>query len=126
MAHRISMIQGSSTDKDIIQEVHEFAKKKKKIMVILDSNHTHEHVKKELLAYAALVSIGSYLIVFDTAVEEFPEDYNWGDRPWSKGNNPMTAVREFLSMHDEFEIDSSIHNKLGITVAPDGYIKRIK
>jgi cephalosporin hydroxylase len=126
LAHRISMIQGSSIDKDIIRAVHEFAREKKRIMVILDSNHTHEHVKQELLAYASLVSIGSYLIVFDTAVEDFPEDYNWSGRPWGKGNNPKTAVYEFLRMHEEFEIDSSIHNKLGITVAPDGYIKRIK
>jgi cephalosporin hydroxylase len=122
---RIKMIQGSSIDASIIDQVHEFAKDKKNIMVILDSNHTHEHVLQELNAYASLVNKGSYLIVFDTVVEDVSEDYDWGTRPWGKGNNPKTAVWEFLKTHDEFEIDSSIHNKLLITVAPDGYLKRI-
>jgi len=126
MATRIKMIEGSSVEEESIRRVHEFAKGKKKIMVILDSNHTHDHVIRELNAYAGLVSKDSYLIVFDTAVEDVPEDYNWGGRPWGKGNNPKTAVWEFLKRHDEFEIDTSIHNKLLITVAPDGYIKRVK
>ena len=126
MSKRISMIQGSSIDKAIVEQVHAFAKGKKNIMVILDSNHTHEHVINELNAYAPLVSKGCYLIVFDTAVEDLPEDFDWGTRPWGKGNNPKTAVWEFLKTHDEFVIDSSIHNKLLITVAPDGYLKRVK
>jgi cephalosporin hydroxylase len=126
MAKRISMIQGSSIEEETIRKVHEFAKGKKNIMVILDSNHTHEHVIKELIAYAPLVAKGSYLVVFDTAVEDLPEDFDWGTRPWGKGNNPKTAVWEFLKTHDEFVIDESIHNKLLITVAPDGFLKRIK
>jgi cephalosporin hydroxylase len=126
LAKRIAMIQGSSIDEKIIQQVHDYAKGKGKVMVILDSNHTHEHVKQELLAYASLVSIGSYLIVFDTAVEDFPEDYNWGGRPWGKGNNPKTAVHDFLKTNGDFGIDKTIDNKLLITVAPDGYLKRIK
>ncbi len=126
MAVRISMIEGSSIDKNIVDKVYEFAKNKKRILVILDSNHTHEHVLEELKAYAPLVSKGSYLVVFDTAVEDVPEDYDWGGRPWGKGNNPKTAVWEYLKTRDEFEIDASIHNKLLITVAPDGYLKRIK
>ena len=126
MSNRISMIQGSSIDEKTISEVHAFANGKKNIMVILDSNHTHEHVQKELNAYSALVSLNSYLIVFDTAVEDLPEDFDWGGRPWGKGNNPKTAVWEFLKTHDEFEIDSSMDHKLLISVAPDGYLKRIK
>lgn len=126
MAKRISMIQGSSIDDQTIQQVHEFAEGKKNIMLILDSNHTHDHVIKELEAYASLVTKGSYLIVFDTGVEDFPGDFDWGTRPWGKGNNPKTAVWEFLKRHDEFEIDDSIHNKLLITVAPDGFLKRVK
>jgi cephalosporin hydroxylase len=126
LAGRIHMIQGSSIDEQTIRRVHEFAKGKKNIMVILDSNHTHEHVLSELEAYAGLVTKGSYLIVFDTAVEDLPDDYDWGGRPWGKGNNPKTAVWEFLKKHVEFEIDHSIDNKLLITVAPDGFLKRIK
>jgi cephalosporin hydroxylase len=126
LAKRIKMIEGSSIDGQTIGRVHEFARGKQKVMVILDSNHTHEHVIKELEAYAPLVTTGSYLIVFDTAVEDLPEDFDWGSRPWGKGNNPKTAVWEFLKTHNEFEIDSSIQNKLLITVAPDGYLKRVK
>ncbi|HYV54341.1 MAG TPA: CmcI family methyltransferase, partial [Chitinophagaceae bacterium] len=99
---------------------------KEKILVILDSNHTHEHVLEELKAYSDLVTKGSYLIVFDTVVEDFPEGYDWGMRTWGKGNNPKTAVWEFLKTHKEFEIDTTVHNKLLITVAPDGYLKRVK
>jgi cephalosporin hydroxylase len=126
MAKRISMIQGSSVDKTVIDQVHAFAKTKQNIMVILDSNHSHEHVMSELNAYSSLVSKNSYLIVFDTAVEDLPDDFDWGDRPWGKGNNPKTAVWEFLKTHKEFEIDASVHNKLVVTVAPDGYLKRVK
>ena len=126
MSKRITMIEGSSVDSQIVKRVHEFAKDKKRILVILDSNHTHEHVLNELQSYSSLVTKGSYMIVFDTAVEDVPEDFSWNGRPWGKGNNPKTAVWEFLKTHDEFEIDTSIHNKLLITVAPDGYLKKIK
>lgn len=126
LSKRISMIQGSSIDAQIVERVHEFAKGKKSVMVILDSNHTHEHVREELKAYASLVTKDSYLIVYDTGVEDFPENYDWKGRPWGKGNNPKTAVWEFLKTNDQFEIDSAIHEKLLITVAPDGYLRRIK
>jgi cephalosporin hydroxylase len=126
MAKRITMIEGSSIDKNVVDNVYEFAKAKNRILVILDSNHTHEHVLEEMKAYAPLVTKDSYLIVFDTAIEDVPEDYNWGGRPWCKGNNPKTAVWEYLKTHDEFQIDALIHNKLLITVAPEGYLKRIK
>ena len=94
-------------------------------MVLLDSNHTHEHVYKELEAYAKLVSIGSYCVVFDTVIEDAPNAM-FLDRPWGIGNNPKTAVQEYLKTHPEFKIDKQIQNKLLITVAPDGYLKRIK
>ena len=94
-------------------------------MVILDSNHTHEHVLQELNAYSGLVSKDSYCIVFDTVIEDMPES-SFSDRPWGKGNNPKTAVREFLKSHNNFIIDENIQNKNLITVAPDGYLKKIK
>ncbi|MBI9113156.1 cephalosporin hydroxylase family protein [Maridesulfovibrio ferrireducens] len=125
MAKYITMIQGSSITDEVMHQVHTLAKGKKSVMVVLDSNHTHEHVLSELRAYAPLVTIGSYLVVFDTVVEDLPDEL-WDNRPWGKGNNPKTAVWEFLKETDRFEIDTSIHNKLQITVAPDGYLRCIK
>jgi cephalosporin hydroxylase len=120
----IQMIQGSSIAPDVVEQVHEIAKSYKRIMVSLDSNHTHEHVLAELNAYAPLVSKGSYCAVFDTIVEDMPHTLCL-DRPWGPGNNPKTAVWEYLKTHPEFEIDKNIDHKLLISVAPDGYLKRI-
>ena len=125
MSKKITMFQGSSIDEEMIKKVHAFAKKGKKILVCLDSNHTHEHVLAELKAYAPLVSIGSYCCVFDTIIEDMSEG-SFPNRPWNKGNNPKTAVWEFLKQNDNFVIDKDIENKLLITVAPDGYLKKIK
>ena len=136
MSHRIDMIQGSSIAPDVVAQVHKIAKEYKKVLVFLDSNHTHEHVLAELEAYAPLASGGSYCCVFDTVIEDLPEDA-YSDRPWGKGDNPKTAVWEYLRRLKvegrkasngaplNFEIDKSIENKLLITVAPDGYLKRI-
>jgi cephalosporin hydroxylase len=125
MSKRIKMIEGSSIDKPVIEQVHTFAKDKTPTLVVLDSMHTHEHVLEELKAYSGLVSHNSYLVVFDTLVEDMPDDL-YNNRPWGKGNNPKTAVWEFLKTTDRFKIDEDIHNKLLITVAPDGYLKCIK
>jgi len=123
MASRIQMIQGSSIAPEIIDQVKKLAAGHSRILVCLDSNHTHEHVLAELEAYAPLCSVGSYCVVFDTIIEDLPDNM-YPDRPWGPGNNPKTAVHEYLKSHPEFEIDQSIHNKLLITVAPDGYLKR--
>jgi len=125
MSNRIDMIQGSSVAEDVVTEVYDYAKSYKRILVSLDSNHTHEHVLAELRAYAPLTSKDSYCVVFDTIVEDMPAALA-GERPWGPGNNPKTAVWEYLRTHTEFEIDKSIQNKLLITVAPDGYLKRIR
>lgn len=125
LAHRISLIEGSSIDPAIVARVRARAAGKGRVLVCLDSNHTHDHVLAELNAYADLVSVGSYCIVFDTFVEDMPDDYIWTDRPWGKGNNPKTAVREWLKSHSEFEIDHSMDSKLLITSAPDGFLRRI-
>lgn len=119
----IQMIQGSSIANDVILQVKTVASGFSKVLVCLDSNHTHDHVLAELEAYADLTSVGSYCCVFDTIVEDFPAGM-YPDRSWGPGNNPKTAVREFLNTHSYFEIDKSIHQKLLITVAPDGYLKR--
>ena len=125
MASRIQMIQGSSVAPEIIAQVHAVAANYSRILVCLDSNHTHDHVLAELIAYAPLTSKDSYCVVFDTIVEDMPKEM-YPDRPWGPGNNPKTAVWEYLKSHPEFEIDKSIHNKLSITVAPDGYLKRVR
>jgi cephalosporin hydroxylase len=124
MSKRISMIQGSSIASEIIEQVKAKAEGKKSILVCLDSNHTHEHVLAELEAYAPLVTPGSYCVVFDTIIEDLPDDM-FPDRPWGVGDNPKTAVWEYLKSHSEFEIDKTIENKLLITVAPNGFLKRI-
>lgn len=123
MAHRIDMIQGSSIAPEIVAEVRERAAGYDRIMVILDSNHTHDHVLAELHAYAPLVSEGSYCVVFDTVIEDLSAGM-YPDRPWDVGNNPKTAVREFLSGRDDFEVDEDMEAKLLITVAPGGYLRR--
>ena len=125
MASRIQMIQGSSIASDIIAQVIAVAQDYNRILVCLDSNHTHEHVLAELHAYAPLTSTGSYCCVFDTLIEDMPADM-FPDRPWGPGNNPKTAVREYLKSHPEFEIDKQIDHKLLISVAPDGYLRRVR
>ena len=126
MSKRVKMIEGSSISKEIAEQVFEIAKDKKRIIVCLDSNHTHDHVLEELKLYAPLVTVGSYCIVFDTIVEDMPNDYLEGGRPWNQGNNPKTAAIEYLKSNDNFIVDKNIDNKLLISVAPDGYLKRIK
>lgn len=137
MASRIQMIEGSSIAPEVIVQVKGIAANYSRVLVCLDSNHTHEHVLAELEAYAPIVNVGSYCVVFDTLIEDMPSEM-FGDRPWGKGNNPKTAVWEYLRIvNDEgrtasdgaplrFEIDKAIQNKLLITVAPDGYLRRTR
>lgn len=125
MAHRIDMIEGSSIAAEVIAQVHAIAARHQRVLVFLDSNHTHDHVLAELEAYAPLVSPGSYCVVFDTVIEDLPAGL-YPDRPWDVGNNPKTAVQAYLSTHPDFEVDADMDAKLLITVAPGGYLRRIK
>ncbi|MFH0132307.1 cephalosporin hydroxylase family protein [Variovorax sp. VaC1] len=125
MSRRISMIEGSSTAPEVIEQVRQFASGRKSVLVCLDSNHTHAHVLAELEAYAPLATVGSYCVVFDTIVEDLPKEM-YPNRPWGPGDNPKTAVHEYLKTHPEFEIDRAVDNKLMISVAPDGYLKRVR
>lgn len=125
MARRIQMIEGSSIDAGIVDRVADVARSRKRILVTLDSNHTHEHVLKELQLYSPFVTEGSYLVVFDTVVEDMPKSM-FPDRPWGPGDNPKTAVHEFMRTNDRFVIDNQIENKLLLTVAPDGYLRCVK
>ncbi len=124
MSKRIQMLQGSSVAPDIVAQVHAAAQGKQRVMVFLDSNHTHEHVLAELNAYASLVTQGSYCVVFDTFVEDVPADV-FVDRPWSPGNSPKSAVKTYLQTHPEFVIDHAMDHKLQITVAPEGFLMRV-
>jgi cephalosporin hydroxylase len=123
MAHRIDMIQGSSIAPEVIEQVRKVAATHERVLVFLDSMHTHAHVLAELNAYAPLVSHGSYCVAFDTIIEDLPAG-TYADRPWDVGNNPKTAVREFLTHNHDFEVDEDMEAKLLITVAPSGYLRR--
>jgi cephalosporin hydroxylase len=125
MARRISMIEGSSVTPEVLGQVAARAVGKRSVLVCLDSNHTHAHVLQELEAYAPLVSVGSYCVVFDTIVEDLAPPLV-RDRPWGPGDNPKTAVWKFLETHPEFQIDKSMDHKLMITVAPDGFLRRVQ
>ena len=125
MFNRITLVEGSSVGADTLERVKQLAKGSKRVMVVLDSNHTHEHVLKELELYSPFVSKDSYLVVFDTIVEQLPKALA-GDRPWGPGDNPRTAVHAFLKNNNDFVIVKSIQDKLKITAAPDGYLKRVR
>lgn len=125
MSNRIEMIQGSSIAPEIVEQVRQRAKNCSCVLVCLDSNHTHEHVLGELHAYAPLVTTASYCVVFDTIIDDIPLSVP-PDRPWGPGNSPKSAVREYLKTHPEFEIDKAIDQKLLISVAPDGYLRRVR
>ncbi|NJM12235.1 MAG: cephalosporin hydroxylase [Synechococcaceae cyanobacterium SM1_2_3] len=125
MFRRITLIEGSSIAPEVITLVREKACSRQHVLVCLDSNHTHDHVLAELEAYAPLTTVGSYCVVFDTLIEDMPADA-YPDRSWGPGNNPKTALWEYLRSHPEFEIDTNICNKLLVTVAPSGYLWRIK
>jgi cephalosporin hydroxylase len=124
MSRRIAMIEGSSVDDAVVAQVQAHATGRERVLVCLDSNHTHAHVLAELEAYAPLTSVGSYCVVFDTVIEDLPPSM-FPDRPWGPGNNPRTAVQEYLASHPEFDIDRRIDYKLLVSVAPGGYLRRV-
>ena len=126
MFKRIKMIEGSAIVQDTVDKVAAIAKGKERILVCLDSNHTHDHVLAELEMYSPFVTLGSYIVAFDTIVEYLPESASTQKRPWGIGNNPKTSVDEFIAKNDNFIIDKGVDNKILISVAPSGYLKRIK
>lgn len=125
LAKRIRMIEGSSIAPDVVARVKAEVAGRRRVLVSLDSHHTHAHVLAELEAYAPLTSVGSYCVVFDTVIEDMPDELS-ANRPWARGDNPKTAIREYLKTHPEFEIDQRIDHKLLLSVAPNGYLKRIR
>lgn len=127
-AHPLSkqtrMIEGSSIDPAVIEKVKALIPQGAKVMLILDSLHTHDHVLAELNAYAPLVSMGSYAVVQDTHVEDLPDEL-WANRPWSHGNSPLTAAKAYLETNPNFVVDPTYQNQAVITCARDGFLKRI-
>lgn len=123
MAGRIRLVEGSSIEPAVVARVHELVSGHGPVMVVLDSHHTHAHVLHELRAYAPMATPGSYVVVFDTAVEHIPQEI-FPDRPWGPGDNPLTAVRAYLAETDRLEVDHAIEARTaGITVAPGGYLR---
>jgi len=125
LSRRITMIEGSSTAAEVVAEVAAYARARQRVLVVLDSNHTHEHVLAELHAYAPLTTVGSYCVVFDTIVEQLPKEF-FPNRPWGPGNSPWSATAEYLKDHPEFEVDRRVDNQLLLSVAPGGYLKRLR
>jgi len=125
MYSRVRVFDGSSVDPNIAATIAQKASSCERVLVVLDSNHSHEHVLGELRLYAPLVSVGSYCVVFDTVIEDL-EGVEFTDRPWGKGDNPKTAVAEFLRSTNDFVVDSSIDGKLLVSAAPGGYLKRVQ
>jgi cephalosporin hydroxylase len=125
LSKRIRLIEGSSLDGQVIRQVGGIAASSKRVMVLLDSDHTHQHVLDELQHYAPLVTPGSYLVVFDTGIEDMPEG-TFAGKPWGKGNNPKTAVHQFLAGRQDFVIAHEIEERMMYTVAPHGYLKRVR
>jgi cephalosporin hydroxylase len=122
---RIRLIEGSSIDPEVVERVRAGVQPGERVLVILDSNHTHSHVLRELELYSPLVEKGSYLIALDTIIEAMPPEFS-RDRPWGPGNNPQTAVEEFLSRTDRFEVDEQLERKLTLSVAPTGYLACVR
>jgi cephalosporin hydroxylase len=125
MFHRIRMLEGSSVDPQVFEKVESLAGERPRVLVILDSNHTHDHVLAELRLYSKLVPKDSYIVVFDTVLE-YVRDKNAAERPWGVGNNPLTAVRQFLTETDRFVVDQAVEGKLLLTVAPEGYLRCVR
>lgn len=123
LSGHIRLIEGSSLDADVVDKVHQIAATKESVLVCLDSNHTHAHVLEELKAYGPLVTPNSYCVVFDTLIDDMPDEL-WGEKEWGKGNNPKTAVKQFLVEHPEFSVDETVENKTILTAAPHGFLRR--
>ena len=120
----IELFEGSSIDQTTIDLVHKASKKYKNVMLFLDSNHTHKHVLAELIGYQDLIKSGGYIVVYDTSIEWDDPKYWESDRQWSPGNSPRTAISKFIENYPDFKIDKSISDKLLITVATEGFLRR--
>ena len=118
---RITLIERNSVAPETAEEVRGLLSPDEKVMVVLDSNHTKEHVRRELELYGPLVTPGSYIVTADGLMEDLI-DVPRGKPEWTR-DNPKAAVHEFLATHPEFELDPE-PTRLGVTYWPDGYLRR--
>ena len=125
LSRRIRLVEGSSLDDAVVAQARAAAEQVERVMVVLDSNHTHEHVLAELRAYAPLVTVGQFLVVADTFIEHIPPQEH-RPRPWGPGDNPGTALRAWLEETDAFEADAFVNAKLLLTATPEGYLRRVR
>ena len=125
LSDKIEMIESSSVNKDTFNKVKSLSKDYNNILVMLDSNHTESHVLEELTLYSSLISKNSYCIVFDTIVEKMDPEFS-KNRPWNKKNSPQSAINKFLKRNDNFIVDKTIDNKIILSMAPGGFLKKIK
>ena len=120
----LKLFEGSSTDKKIFNKIKKILKNKK-AMVILDSDHTHQHVLNELNLYSKLIKKNQYLICGDTIIAYQPKAKT-RPREWTRKKNPLSALKEFLKKNNSFKNDKEIQNKLLLTNMPHGWLKKIK
>jgi cephalosporin hydroxylase len=124
----ITLIEGSSTSPSIVEQVRAFVRPEDKVLVMLDSCHTKEHVRNEMEVYGPLVTPGSYMVAADGIMQDLSDvpggkpDWNW--------NNPSTAAVEFAAEHPEFKLESPIkpfsesHLETEITYWPSAWLRR--
>lgn len=124
LGRRVVLVQGSSIDDATIAEVATHAQGRQRVLVVLDSNHTREHVAAELRLYSRFVTQGSFMVVFDTVIDDLPDRFHEG-KAWTSGRGPKSAVREFLAANADFRVDRTYEDKLLVTVSPDGFLKRL-
>ena len=125
LASAISTIEGNSVASEVIEAVRQVCARHERVLVILDSNHTADHVAAELSLYGDFVSVGSYLIVMDTFIKDLPPE-EFDDRPWDAENSPWTAVQGFLQGNDRFVLAKDVDDRLLATTAPGGYLVRVR
>jgi cephalosporin hydroxylase len=119
----IHLIEGSSVEDQVVNQVKNYVSQHKKIMVVLDSNHTHEHVLSELEIYSKFVTKDCFMLVLDTVIDDLNID---PDRSWGPGSSPKSAVKEFMSKNsEEFIHEQSYENRALLSVAPYGYWRKI-
>ena len=125
LSDKIEMIESSSVNKGTFNKIKSLSKDYSNILVMLDSNHTESHVLEELNLYSSLISKNSYCIVFDTIVEKMDSEFS-KNRPWNKKNSPQSAIQKFLKRNNNFVVDKTIDKKIILSMAPGGFLKKIK
>ena len=128
MSKRVVLIEGGSVDEDTLASVRAQIPKGARVMVVLDSDHSREHVLSECRAYGQMVTEGCYLVVADTLVGHITEDKAPTKRSkiWFKGDEPLSALNDYLAENDRFLVDPVLNGKLVLSSSPGGYLQCVK